>query len=355
MSTPSPINVGSLAAFAHKFCCDVATIPGNVVLLGWSAEDDRWSVAPERACRDAAFADRVPATLRFFGDDVLPGLSGRSFWFPLCFYDGWRERNLFSERYTWVPARGIDASDEWRGAPGEVPILSASRRWIACFGAHQGDPSAVLLPDPHYLARGRYARLFGEVRAHSIAWEARTAGAVFCAGDHGEPANYFPPVVPRRPHPRRYLKEVVDAAHLDVDVHLGHGVTQAAQMTRKWVLDVDGYARTWDAFAWKMQSGCAVLSAASPWESFFTRLFEPWLHFVPVANDFSDLAERLDWCREHDDECRQIAERAQQRAESVYHPDFVADVVVKRWRALLVGAESAVPSPPPHEDRLPGI
>jgi len=33
----------------------------------------------------------------------------------------------------------------------------------------------------------------------------------------------------------------------------------------------------------------------------------PWEHYVPVAHDLSDLFEKIDWLREHDDEARKIS------------------------------------------------
>ena len=36
----------------------------------------------------------------------------------------------------------------------------------------------------------------------------------------------------------------------------------------------------------------------------------PWKHYVPVANDFSDLGEKIRWCHHHDDECREIGRNA---------------------------------------------
>ena len=30
-------------------------------------------------------------------------------------------------------------------------------------------------------------------------------------------------------------------------------------------------------------------------------------HYVETARDFSDLPEKLEWCRTHDEECKQIA------------------------------------------------
>ena len=112
-------------------------------------------------------------------------------------------------------------------------------------------------------------------------------------------------------------------------------------MTYRWILDVDGFARTWDAWAWKMASGSVVLSPASPWESTFTREFAPWEHYVPLANDFSDLAARLAWCREHDDECRRIAQAARARAIEVYEPASVAADLARRLAKRLASDAAA--------------
>jgi hypothetical protein len=39
-------------------------------------------------------------------------------------------------------------------------------------------------------------------------------------------------------------------------------------------------------------------------------LLKPLHDHVPVKADLSDLAEKITWCRDHDDECRQIGENA---------------------------------------------
>lgn len=335
MTPATQIELVSRQDFASRFACEVGTLPGSVLLAGWSAADGKWRISPPAVASKSVFLDRVPPTLHFLTSQVLPLLAAQAIWFPLCFWDGWRERHVYSERYRWVAIGNLEGVDEWRGGPGELPLLSPDRRAVFCYGAHRGDPSAFLLPEAHYLARGSYAKLFETVRIADLAWSARQPRAIYCGGDHGETANYFPPVVSGRPHPRRYLRDLVAASAIDVGVQLGQAVPIAEQMRCRWILDVDGYARTWDAWAWKLYSGSAVLSVSSPWETFFTRLFTAWEHFVPVANDFSDLAARLDWCRRHDDECRRIALRARHRAESVYRADFVAGELATQMRRLL--------------------
>ena len=39
-------------------------------------------------------------------------------------------------------------------------------------------------------------------------------------------------------------------------------------------------------------------------------LLKPFVDYVPVKADLSDLEEKIKWCRDHDDECRKIAENA---------------------------------------------
>ena len=55
-------------------------------------------------------------------------------------------------------------------------------------------------------------------------------------------------------------------------------------------------------------------------------LLRPWVDHVPIAADLSDLAEKIKWCREHDDECRQIAQRAMQVKSLPARPSVRASV-----------------------------
>ena len=278
--------------------------------------------------------------LSFLASDVLPRLDCENVWFFFCFYDGWRERIAYSADYRWIDAPDMTDWPEWRGAPGELPRLSRERNWIACFGAHHGDPSALLFPDAHYFSHNFYQQLFADVSRASLPWNQRRSRAVLACGDHGERANFFS--IPADPalHPRRQFRNVVLEQKLDADVYLGLQLSRAEQMTYKYIADVDGFARTWDAWAWKMMSGAVILSVESPWESFFSRSFQPWEHFVPVANDCSDLEQKLQWCRDNDRECESIAQRARMQAMRVYEPGVVADKLLLNLRDCITNSSS---------------
>ena len=332
----------TIQAFERMFSCRINSLPQNVCLVGWLKAEQRWYCAPEfLAHPQSTRSGHVfhvggrKQLLQFLSTRVLPTLNVPSIWFPYSFYDGWRERTIFSPQYRWVVPPDMSGWAEWRGSPGETPILSPTRSWLLCLGAHRGDPSAFVVPDSHYLQQNHYVELFAEVRRDLVAWADRKPRAILAAGDHGENANFFRPSDDSTLHPRRLFQRTVADQGLAADVVLGQNVSLADQLGYRYIVDVDGCARTWTAWAWKMMSGATVLSVESPWTAFFTDQFSPWEHFVPVANDCSDLAEKLDWCRANDAECQAIAGRAQQQAALVYEINAVAERVVTRLRERL--------------------
>ena len=321
----------SFEHFNTLFHCGFVTLPQNVILVGWSSSAKKWYWASDTLVHNWSLGARLPALLFFLRSYVIPRLGKQEhpFWMMFCYYDGWRERLIFSEKYRWIEGKSLELLEEWQGEPGEIPIMG-KRRWLTCFGAHRGDPSALLLPEAHYLDRHYYHPLFHYIDGQQISWSDKQNRAIYCGGNHGERANYFPPIPGERPHPRQYLQQL--AGNLPVDVHLGQNIPIKRQIGHKYILDVDGYTRTWDAWAWKMRSGSVVLSVDSPWESFFTAFFKPWKHYIPVANDFSDLGEKITWCLSHDRQCQRIVQRAFLRTKDVYNVDHVAHRVVLSFK-----------------------
>jgi hypothetical protein len=58
-------------------------------------------------------------------------------------------------------------------------------------------------------------------------------------------------------------------------------------------------------------SGRPVFIQERPWREFFFDRLEPYVHFVPVKHDLSDLSSQLDWAEANPDTCSAIASRAQ--------------------------------------------
>lgn len=78
----------------------------------------------------------------------------------------------------------------------------------------------------------------------------------------------------------------------------------------RYVLSLPGYD-TGSNFLMAANSGSLVMKAEDGWELFYSHLFRPWEHYVPVAVDCTDVPQKLDWARAHQAECRAMVRAAQ--------------------------------------------
>lgn len=76
--------------------------------------------------------------------------------------------------------------------------------------------------------------------------------------------------------------------------------------TYRYAIDIDGHANAW-GFLEKLILGCCVLKVASPYEQWFYGELQPWVHYVPIEADLSDLADKIDWCLANEQACEWIA------------------------------------------------
>ncbi|HID78131.1 MAG TPA: hypothetical protein EYP56_19325 [Planctomycetaceae bacterium] len=60
---------------------------------------------------------------------------------------------------------------------------------------------------------------------------------------------------------------------------------------------------------------------------------QPWLHYVPIRDDFSDLDEKVEWCDNHRDECRRIGEQAKAFFETHSTPEAIWGYVKQKMTA----------------------
>lgn len=83
------------------------------------------------------------------------------------------------------------------------------------------------------------------------------------------------------------------------------------------------------SFYWTMNSGSLGLVMDTPFESFASGLFKPWVHYVPFKSDLSDLEQRIEWCRSNDDKCQIIAQRAGAMCQLIAQADLRQAVSAK--------------------------
>ena len=107
-----------------------------------------------------------------------------------------------------------------------------------------------------------------------------------------------------------------DARLLEQAGITGQAIGISEWLQRRFAIDIDGYTNAWSGLFVRLLMGCCVLKVASPTHhrQWYYHRLEPWQHYIPVAADLSDLLSKIEWCRAHEAECEQVANRGRELA-----------------------------------------
>jgi hypothetical protein len=89
-----------------------------------------------------------------------------------------------------------------------------------------------------------------------------------------------------------------------------------------------------------MVSQSVVLMPAPRFSSWaMHELLEPWIHYIPIRQDLSDVEQQVQWMIDHSEESKRISHRAKLWVlDLFYHPDAMKDnrkinaEVLRRYR-----------------------
>ena len=211
--------------------------------------------------------------------------------------------------------------------------------WISFCSAQAG---AILVPDADFRNNDGYAGIRALAAGDGPDWNSRSGGFCWRGSTTGKGLITSPEMVPEDPDLiqrtrfcllGRGLQDVdakfarltqsrnasEDLARLRHAGSMADMLDGAAWRGKKFAFDLDGNSNAWSNLFTRLLLGCCVIKVASPrgYRQWYYDDMAPFEHYVPVAADLSDLAERLDWCRSHDAESRRIAEQGQALALSM--------------------------------------
>lgn len=210
----------------------------------------------------------------------------------------------------------------------EHPAAPPSAAPQLVFNRRRGAPAQFrVVPDMHFVKHRGHSKLRQRLAERAVAWEERRAVALWrgsstggSLGEGDDPTRNhrvelcllslrFPELLDAR------LGRVVDCHPSTREKLRSLGIVDRfiappEQIRARYLISIDGWAAEWDGLVWKLASGSVVLVVESRWELWYSRRIEPWKHYVPVRADLGDLVEKITWCRDHDPQCRAIAERA---------------------------------------------
>ena len=90
-------------------------------------------------------------------------------------------------------------------------------------------------------------------------------------------------------------------------------------MSARAIFVIDGNSNAWSALFCGLLSGSCVLRVESEggFRQWYYDALKPFVHYVPVRADLSDMDERVAWVLAHDDEARAIGAAGRALAEAM--------------------------------------
>ena len=81
------------------------------------------------------------------------------------------------------------------------------------------------------------------------------------------------------------------------------------QSRHKYIIHIQGHVSAF-RLSLEMSMGSVILMVDSPWKIWFSDMLKPYEHYVPVNANMDNLIDQIKWCRDNDEQCKQIAENA---------------------------------------------
>lgn len=325
----------SLKDFNNIFQTDIVCLPANIFAIGMK---NGASYKHHDSYGGHPWTYEIDLTLNHIisvAYNKTPNKCPDDFYFLICAHDGYMEQHYPSPRTSpYVPE-----PDEYRNKifitlpenqQNSYPLLHKNRL-ILGQSTHPDTAYTMAVPDRYYFCLNRYNLYRGIHRG--IPFHKKKSKIIFACNPRGDKYNF----TTRRDiemSPREYFKT---NSVLKDNIECPEQIAREEMINYKYILDIDGNASTWDATAWKLNSGSVILKSDSNWVQWFYSDYKPGIHYVPVADDFSDIQEKFKWCEENPDKCIEMIKNAKQLFQEIYrHHNVVkyTESVLEKWNTL---------------------
>lgn len=130
---------------------------------------------------------------------------------------------------------------------------------------------------------------------------------------------------PRKKRTEKYL-QTIHPHELNFD--LVSRMSTEQQSKYKYIVHIQGHVAAF-RLSVELGMGSVILYVENPWKIWYTDMLKPYQHYVPVKKDLSDLIDRINWCKNHQKECQEIAQNAKEFYNTYLQKDGILDYMQK--------------------------
>ena len=214
----------------------------------------------------------------------------------------------------------------------------------SCLGFCSNDPRCFLLPDSDFFSEYGYQNFREHMKANKIAWSDKKSELLWRGSSTGIPSASFSGIPDQDVAilPRVQLcHKLVNGRHSSISNALISGIVQITDprmltfvenlgitggrldklefRRSKFIIDIDGNSNAWSGLLTGLLSASCVIKVQSRhgFRQWYYGELIPWVHYIPVKADLSDLEETIDWLITHDYIAQQIAASGAAFAEAL--------------------------------------
>jgi hypothetical protein len=306
----------SRQVFNRLFKSDIVQLPKNIFAVGvrrgllylYSESND--------------YLYMIELTIKTLISVALSKKLFREFYFLICASDGFMEHQYGSTPRTKCRTIGdveMAGKDHFLTInENEFPIFHKGL-YVLGQSVQKLSPYAISVVDRYYLCMNKY----NEYRSihRGIGFLSKTSAIVFASRPRGSKFNF----TNRRDISVSQREYFYSSAVEKDNIVCPEYISREEMIQYKYILDIDGWGSTWDATAWKLNSGSVILKADSVWRQWFYDEYLPWVHYVPVAEDFNDIQEKFAWCENNTELCLTMIQRCKELFQRIYRFSNIID------------------------------
>ena len=105
---------------------------------------------------------------------------------------------------------------------------------------------------------------------------------------------------------------------------LSESLSPEQQSNYRYIINVDGHATAY-RLSLELSMRSVIMLVDSEYYIWYMKYLEPWVHYIPIKKDMSDLIDKIKWAKTHDEECRKIAENSLLFYETYLSRDSIFD------------------------------
>ena len=105
----------------------------------------------------------------------------------------------------------------------------------------------------------------------------------------------------------------------------------------KYLISIDGNSAAWQRVPWILLSNSVLLKQDSSYIEWFYPALKPYIHYIPLKKDLSDIFEKINWLKNNDNKAQQISINATNFVKKNLTPEQIEQhlsIILKEYATI---------------------